>query len=161
MHLPLGVAVKAMGLDKDAVSIKITHYAKRRASYMKVNVKIIAGLFVIICNQSFADQCAWVNGQAALRFEELVASGKILDKYFVEYCHLCENSEVTTPEKVRKVLKEKVDKDYFQFSFLDDKNQKVDLDLAYTFIETKDGIYKNLGILTNCIEDLDAIEELR
>ena len=126
-----------------------------------MRLKSIAVLLVIICNQSFADQCSWVTPQAASRLDELVKSGKILNKYFVEYCHLCEGSEVTNPEKVRKILKTQVDKDYFQFYFVADDNKKVALDLAYTFIETTDGVYKNLGIMTNCIEDLDAIEELK
>ena len=126
-----------------------------------MRLKSIAVLLVIVCNQSFADQCSWVTPQAASRLDELVKSGKILNKYFVEYCHLCEGSEVTNPEKVRKILKTQVDKDYFQFYFVADDNKKVALDLAYTFIETTDGVYKNLGIMTNCIDDLDAIEELK
>ena len=126
-----------------------------------MKLKFMVVLLVMICNQSFADQCSWVTPQAASRLDELVKNGKILNKYFVEYCHLCEGSEVTNPEKVRKILKTQVDKDYFQFYFVADDNKKVALDLAYTFIETTDGVYKNLGIMTNCIDDLDAIEELK
>jgi len=119
-------------------------------------------LFFCLVSQAYADQCAWLAADAASRFEQLIDDGKIKNKHFVEFCHLCDCDQISEPRMVRAVSKKQVevDPDYFEFSFITEQGDVVSLDLAYTFIESESGSFKNIGALTACIEDLDYVDDL-
>jgi hypothetical protein len=121
---------------------------------------VIACIASLISTGALADQCAWVTPDVSALMDQLVDSGQFTGKRYVEYCKTCGDKIPQGPYSLSGVKKKRVDANYNEYYFVTNNKDK-SVDLAYVFIETRPGVFSNVGMMTSCIPNLDTSSEIR
>ncbi|MBU3617283.1 hypothetical protein [Polynucleobacter sp. JS-Polo-80-F4] len=120
----------------------------------------LACIASLISAGALADQCAWVAPNVSARMDQLADSGQFTGKRYVEYCKTCGDNEPRGPFNVSGIKKKRVDANYSEYYFVTNGKDK-SVDLAYVFIETRPGVFSNVGMMTSCLSNLDTSSEIR
>ncbi|HEX5058807.1 MAG TPA: hypothetical protein VFV99_05570 [Kofleriaceae bacterium] len=96
---------------------------------------------VVLADTAHADQCAWIDKPTAQKAEAIVLKAS---KY-IEFCEPCGEKAPGIPQKAQSVAVQDADGDYKEVTI----NGK-GVDLAYTFVKTDAGHYRNLAALAGC-----------
>lgn len=95
----------------------------------------------LLADTAHADQCAWIDKATAQKAQAIVLKAS----KFIEFCEPCNEVAPGTPQIAQSVEVTDADSNYKELTI----NGK-GVDLAYTFVKTDAGHYRNLAALAGC-----------
>lgn len=98
-------------------------------------------LVLALAGTAYADQCEWIDGTAAAKAQKLLAGHPKV----IAFCEPCGEKAPGVPEVASRVDVTTPEAGYKEIAI----NGK-GVDLAYTFVQTSPGTYKNLAKLAGC-----------
>lgn len=99
------------------------------------------GIVLAMAGTAYADQCEWVDAKVAAKADKLLANHPKV----IAFCEPCGETAPGAPEVASRIEVGVPDPGY--------KDVRINgspVDLAYTYVQTSPGLYRNLALLSGC-----------